>query len=167
MSEVFDFAMQMELDGKAYYEKEAAQTESPALKKILTGLAEDEERHFNIFKKLKEQHASDLGELGEMSTGILSTVKNVFNELADKKEPVEFKQSVNDVWKQAQDVEKKSEDFYRQKAEEVTNDIEKDMLIKIANEERRHWGIIEMVIQYINQPKTWLEDAEWNNPTDF
>ena len=50
---VFDFALKMEVDGKAYYEKLAKKTDQPGLKTIFTRLAEDEQKHYDIFQELK------------------------------------------------------------------------------------------------------------------
>lgn len=167
MDEIFDFAMQMEQDGKDYYEKEAAKTNIPALKKILLGLAEDEIRHYNIFKKLKEQHAADLGALSEKSSEIMKTTRNVFEEMAKSGAEIDVGSEAIEIWNHAQEVEKKSEDFYRMKAEEMSDPKAKEMLIKIAAEEAKHWAVIESVRQFLEKPKTWLEDAEWGNLEDY
>jgi len=163
MSDVFDFAMKMERDGKAYYEKLASQTTIPALKKILEGLAADEQRHYNIFSKLKEEHASDLGALSKKGTMIIGTTKNVFERLARKPAAIDSTKEAIEVWKHAQEIEKKSEDFYRQKAGEVKYPQGREILNKIAEEEHQHWVVLESVMQFLKRPKTWLEDAEWSN----
>ena len=49
--EILDYAMKMELDGKAFYEKSAAQTSVPELKNILLQLAEEELKHFHFFRQ--------------------------------------------------------------------------------------------------------------------
>jgi rubrerythrin len=167
MEEIFDFAMQMEQDGKAYYEKEAAKTNIPALKKILMGLAEDEIRHYNIFKRLKEKHSADLGQLSEKTTAIMKTTRNIFEEMAKKDSNVDTRAEAIEVWTHAQEIEKKSEDFYRAKAKEVADPQAKEILIKIAAEEAMHWAVIESVRQFLERPKTWLEDAEWSNLEDY
>ena len=41
---IFEFAMKMELDGKAYYEKLVAETAVVGLKTIFTNLAADEQK---------------------------------------------------------------------------------------------------------------------------
>lgn len=166
MSNVFEFAMQMELDGKAYYEKMATETEVPALKKILSELAVDEDRHYNIFKRLMEKQGDDLGELSEKTTLIAATTKNVFQELKEAGTEIASQSDVIAVWKQAQDVEKKSEDFYREKANEVDDPKGKEMLTRIADEEAKHWAVIEAVMQFLNKPNSFLADAEWGNLND-
>ena len=167
MSDIFEFAMQMELDGKAYYEKMASETKVPALQKILKGLADDEQRHYNIFKLLKEHHGDQLGELSEKNTLIMSTTKNVFQEMKDSGHSLVDQEEVIAVWKQAQDVEKKSEDFYREKAKEVDDPKGSEMLNRIADEEAKHWAVIESVMQFLNKPNTYLEDAEFSNLDEF
>ena len=77
---VYDFAMKMELDGKAYYEKLAAATKVTGLRNIFLGLAEDEQKHYEIFQALKNQQTPALGE----STA-LENARNVFERLIAEK----------------------------------------------------------------------------------
>ena len=158
---VFEFAMQMEQDGKAFYEKMAESAENAAVKNILLELAADEEKHYRIFRKFRDGDVSALKELQETGTVVLEKAKNVFSGLAA--EGNDFSSDVKSAWKQAQDVEKKSEDFYREKAAEADSDEAKTALNLIANEEAKHWNLIEHVLQYLDHPKNYIEDAEWNN----
>ena len=167
MEEIFDYAMKMEQDGREYYEKMASETDVPALKKILEGLAEDEIKHYNIFKSLKERNVDRLGELSGQDTQMVTTTKNVFEQMKNEKGEYSFDGNVMEVWRHAQDVEKKSEDFYRDKAKEVNDDQARGLLNKIADEEHKHWAIIENVMHFLNKPKTYLEDAEFSNLEDF
>jgi rubrerythrin len=167
MQDVFDFAMQMEEDGRDYYEEMAAKTKIPALKKILTGLADDEKRHYQIFKNLKEEHSDKVSELSEKSTTIMSDAKNVFEGLSGQVVEVDSASDAIELWKHAQDIEKKSEDFYREKAGVVPDKTAKDLLNKIADEEHKHWALIESVMQFLHRPDRWLEDAEWNHLEEY
>ncbi len=162
---IFDFAMQMELDGKAFYEEQAARAELPELRDILLQLAADEQRHYNIFKAMKE--GKSVAAEHQVQTEILESVKNVFENLKSQKKEFAFAEGSQKVWQEAQDVEKKSEDFYRQKADEVTEDEQKLFLNRIADEERKHWVTIENVIQFLDRPNHWLENAEWSNLENY
>ena len=62
-----------------------------------------------------------------------------------------------------QEIEKKSEDFYRLKVDEESSEEVKKTLNIIADEEHKHWILIEHVLQFLDRPKQWLADAEWNN----
>ena len=50
---LFDFAMKMEMDGKAYYEKLATDTPVAGLRTIFTMLAADEQKHYDAVQAMK------------------------------------------------------------------------------------------------------------------
>ena len=159
---VFEFAMQMEQDGKAFYEKMAENAANASVKKILLQLAQDELKHYMIFKKFSEGDFSGLEELKASGTKVMENAKNVFQQISADQD-FDFPGDVRSTWKEAQEVEKKSEDFYRLKADEEANEEIKKTLNIIADEEHKHWALIEHVLQFLDRPKQWLEDAEWNN----
>ena len=73
---VFDFAMQMELDGKSHYEKLAAATSVMGLHNIFIILASDEQKHYDTIEAMKA------GGRGAMASSIvLDEAKNVFRGL--------------------------------------------------------------------------------------
>jgi len=156
---VFSFAMQMELDGKAYYEEQAARTKVPQLKKLLLELASDEQKHYNMFKAL--QAGDKVSYDHDTATQVFESTRNVFEQLKAAGEEFDLSGDVHDVWAKAREIEKKSEDFYRQKADELDDSGQKELLNRIADEEHKHWKAIENVIGFLNQPKQWLENAEW------
>ena len=71
------------------------------------------------------------------------------------------------IWEEAREVEKKAEEFYREKGDEVGDEKQKRILNRIADEEHRHWITMENVIQFLDRPQQWLEDAEWSNLEDY
>ncbi len=161
---IFDTAMKMEEDGRAFYLEQAEKTDVPELKRILTELAGDELKHYNLFKALRDEQPVSYDETGK--TTILATVKNVFEQLkADGKDDV-AKKSVREIWEDAREVEKKAEAFYREKADEVTDENQKNILNSIAAEEHRHWVTMDNVIAFLDKPQQWLENAEWGTLKD-
>ena len=54
-----------------------------------------------------------------------------------------------------------------QMAEELTDNNQKAIFNRIADEEHKHWVTMENVIQFLDKPGNWLEDAEWNNLEDY
>ncbi len=162
---VFEFAMQMEMYGKAYYEENATRVDDPGLKRILMELAEDEQKHYNLFKALRDGANASYENAGE--TKILASVKNVFQTMKDKNQSFALADEAKSIWAEAQLVEKKSEEFYREKAKEINDDNQKNILNKIADEEHKHWVTLESVIQFLKRPEQWLEDAEWNHIEDY
>ena len=164
---VFEFAMQMEKDGEAYYRKMADLAGNAVLRKVLEQLADDEVKHYNIFKRFSDGDFAGAPELAATGTTVLQDAKNIFQELSAGGKNFNFGDDITDTWKEAQTVEKKSEDFYREKAAEETNEEIKKTLLIIADEEHKHWALIEHILQFIGRPKQWLEDAEWNHLDNY
>jgi rubrerythrin len=158
---VFEHAMKMEQDGRAFYLEHAGKTNDPALKRVLAELADDELKHYNIFKAMHDRAKAEYKE--SEKTTIVRTVKNVFEEMRSQNRDYTFAADAGRIWETAREVEKKSEAFYREKANEMTDDNQKKIWNRIADEEHRHWNTIEQVIQFLNRPKQWLADAEWNS----
>lgn len=163
--DIFDYAMKMEMDGRLFYVEHANKANSPELKRILLELADDEQKHYNIFKALRDGHATEYKEAEK--TTILTTVKNVFEALRADQREYAFPPDAKQIWEHAQEVEKKSEAFYREKAKEVAKPDQAKILNKIADEEHRHWVTMQNIIQFLDRPKTWLENAEWVNLEEY
>lgn len=165
MQNVFDYAMQLEQDGRQFYLENAEKTDSPELKKILLELADDEAKHYAIFKALRDGQPAAYDEAAK--TTIFTTMKNLFTDMKAAGEEFSFPPDAQRIWEQAREVEKKTEAFYREKANEVDDDKTKQILHKIADEEHRHWVTMENVIKFLDRPNHWLEDAEWSNLEEY
>lgn len=159
---IFDYAMQMEQDGEAYYRELASKCRLPGLKKILNMLADDEVGHYNTFKKLKE------GTDAEFSASVvLENAKNVFQEIKDTETGFDFDVSEIDLYNKAIEIEKKNEDFYREKATEVEQPGIKDILLEIAEDEKKHRFLLKNTVEFISRPKTWIENAEFHHLDEY
>ncbi len=160
---VFEFAMKMEKDGKAYYEDHAAKEKIPALKKIWQQLAKDETKHYEIFRRMKDGELKEASKMATLGTTILDTAKTVFEELASQDDDFLFSKDIFDAWEKAQDVEIETEEFYRQKQQEEKDPEVSKAMGLIADEENKHVNLIEHVLDFLHEPRTWLDDAEWSN----
>ncbi len=158
---IFEFAMQMETDGRNYYLDQAEKTDHPMLKKILLEMADDELKHYNLFEKLRDGHVAEYEETKK--TTIVASVKNIFQTMKDEGTEFSSDKNVVNIWTQACEVEKKAEKYYREKADETDDDNAKNILNRIADEEHLHWMTIDNVISYLNKPDQFLENAEWGN----
>ena len=163
--DIFEYAMKMEMDGRLFYIEHANKAPALELKGILLELADDEQKHYNIFKALKDGHFAEYKEAEK--TSILATVKNVFEALRAENSNYAFPADARLIWEEAREVEKKTEAFYREKAKEVSKPEQAVILHKIADEEHRHWVTMENVIHFLDRPKQWLENAEWTNLEEY
>jgi rubrerythrin len=152
--DIYTYAMQMEKDGEQYYREIAAQSQNAGIRNILTMLADAEVRHYELFQRMKDREAVPVPHLG-----YLSDIKNVFAELRERKRAI-TNGSQKELYQKAQKLEEKTRDFYREKANEV-NSSQREVLLKIAQEEQKHYDILENLIMMLQRPETWLENAEW------
>jgi rubrerythrin len=161
--DIFDFAMQMERDGQAFYNKYAATTTEPALREIFKTLAEEEARHLSIFKSMKDGN-SDLAarEIGGRGN-TLETVKNIFVEMSERREKKAFGADITAVWVEALRIEEKSEKFYRERASAETDERKKEWLNALADEEKSHIYMIDGVLTFLKHPTTFAESAQFRN----
>lgn len=164
---VYEHAMKMELDGREFYLAHAEKTSNPSLKKILMLMADDELKHYDLFKSMRDESFTHSPDAAKSS--ILGSVKNIFETMKATETEFDLPDVTDDiraVWEAARDIEKKAEDFYREKANTMTDEARKKAFIQIAEEEHRHWQAMEYVVQFLSRPKQWLADAEWANIDD-
>ena len=154
--DIYEYAMQMEKDGETFYRELVGKVDNKGLKKIFTMLADVEVIHYNIFLKMKKNQAIQMTD-----TPILSNVKNIFEKMKEEKDTFSVTASQVTLYKKAQEIEKKSQIFYIEKADEVNSSSQREIFLKIAEEEKKHYLILENIINFVSRPQTWLENAEW------
>ncbi len=160
--DIYEYAMKMEKDGEVLYREMAAETENTGIRNILIMLADAEVRHYDTFKKMKETEKVEVPD-----TRILNNVKNIFKKIKETGELSNLKISQLELYKKAQGIEKKSEEFYLKEAEEVKDESQKRAFRKIAKEESEHYLILENIINLVERPQQWLENPEWYHLEEY
>lgn len=161
--DVFDFAMQMEDNGFDYYTDLAKAATLPGLKTIFTGLAEDEQKHLEILRSLKE------GRRGALmpDSSALDTAKNVFLLLPRGEQGLTGIVGNLPAYQHAMKLEAESFRFYEEAADKEADPEVKALLLQIAAEEHRHFNILENVFHFVNAPNQHLEWGEFSNLGEF
>ncbi len=159
--ELFDFAIQMEKDGEAYYRQLAHRTANTGLRTILTMLADEEVKHQQLFEQLKESKGS------LQVCQVLTRTKNIFAQMKESGEVIPDESDQIELYKKAQDLEKQAQEFYLEKSNEADNDVVKEQLVLLAKEEQGHYTILENIINFLSRPQTWLEDAEFGSMDEY
>jgi rubrerythrin len=159
--DIFEYAMQMEKDGENYYRRLAQAADNKGVKTIFTMLADEEVRHYNIIKDAKSQTPQQVRE-----STILHDTKNVFTQLKQSGERWNLNAEQKELYKKARDIEEKSRKFYLEKSEQVGNE-QKQIFLKLAEEERKHYLLLENILQLVSRPESWLENAEFYHSEDY
>lgn len=155
---ILDFAMKMELDGKEYYEKLAAETTNAGLKSIFNDLASDEQKHFEIFLAIKRGTKLIMAD-----STVLEKAKNLFEELAGDTGIVADMNSSLDGYQYARKIEADSVRFYEDMAKKEQDPETLQLLLRITNEEKKHFNIMDNLYDYTLAPQNFLAWGEFSN----
>jgi rubrerythrin len=153
--DIYNYALQMEKDGEKFYRKIAAKIKNKDLQSILTMLADEEVKHYQAIESMKQ----DKYQMAE--TTILDDVKNIFIEMKEQKQEFESDKEQIKLYEKAQEIEKKSQQFYQEKAGQADRKEQKKLFERLAREEEKHYFLLENIINFVSRPKQWLENAEW------
>jgi rubrerythrin len=158
---IFKYAMQMEKDGEEYYRQLARQTANNGLQTILTMLADEEVKHYNAIEKMKTAKPK------LVETTVLSDAKNIFIQIKESNGNLDYDTGQTQLYKKAQNIEERSRDFYLEKANEVEEEYQKEVFLTLAEEEKKHYFLLENIIEFVSRPETWLENAEFYHLEEY
>lgn len=158
---IFNFAIKMERDGKVFYEKLAKSTTLPGLQTIFSRLAEDEQKHCDIFLALQGGKEN----VAMADSTALELSKNVFASL-----PKDAGTTVKgdlESYRYAMQLEADSFRLYEDAAKQEKQEKAKELLLKIAGEEHKHFQILENIYAFVNAPNQYLAWGEFSNLGEF
>ncbi len=153
---VYEYAMKVEKDGEAYYRELASKSPNNGLKRIFTMLADEEVKHYNVFKNMMKKNDIDINKLD-----IITDTKTIFETLSNEKNNINFSEEQIEFYKEAIKKEENSHQFYLDKSNEVETENEKAIFIKIAEEEIKHRKVLEEIVEFIQEPDNWVASAEF------
>ena len=155
---IVECAIKMEEESRIHYEKLAEATSDEDLKRRFKLLAASEQEHHEALIKLKEGLASEKNDFSVLSEGVC-----VFRPLIDTKNLRKELENDSDAYLHVVKEEEESIGLYEKLAEETTNAAVREVVIKLADEERKHLKIIENIYSFMEAPKTYLEWGEFGN----
>ena len=161
-TEALQFAIQMEIDGKEFYQKASKESDNKLGKELFDWLSNEEDKHRErfeeIYKAIKNKKAwpeIDIKHKGtkQMNTIFAKALK------ADKPNVKEPSGELNAIAK-AMDMENKTHDFYKSQGEKARYDAEKKFYETLAAEERGHHLALVDYREYLVDPASWFRKAE-------
>jgi len=158
---IVQFAIQMEKDGELYYRQLARQAANEGITRILTMLADEEVKHCQAIETMETEEPK----LAE--TAILADVKNIFQQMKAAGEEFDFGIEHLELYRRAQDIEQKSRDFYLEHANQMQQEGRKLLFLKLAEEEKKHYFLLDNIIEFVAQPEHWLENAEFHHLEEY
>ncbi|MHC4061782.1 MAG: ferritin-like domain-containing protein [Planctomycetota bacterium] len=160
--DIFEFAMQKEKLSEGNYRQLAAQTDNAGLKSIFNMLADEEAHHYSVVEQMKSSVPAELS-----ATDVLAEAKEVFARMPEGTRKFDFDAGQIQVYEKARDIEDQSRKFYLQKADEVEDPSQKDIFTNLAEEEQKHYFLLDNIIDFVSRPETWLENAEFYHLEEY
>jgi rubrerythrin len=159
---IFDCAVSMEDDASAYYRKLSEEVKVPEIKNLLSLLAAAEEEHRDVLLKIKENF-----NMQEREFAVLEGAACAFRPLLGKRDIIEELKDDPDAYRQLVRREEEDVRFYEELAAKAENEEARKLLLKIADEEKRHLSIVENIYAFVESPKSYLASGEFSNLGEY
>jgi rubrerythrin len=160
--DIFEFAMEKEKLSEQFYRDLAAKAHREGLSNILTMLADEEAKHYKTVRRMRTETPQQVTE-----TAILARAREVFEKMRGSTDRFDLSIDEAELYRKACDIEEQSRAFYLEKARETDNPAHRDIFQKLADEEQKHWKIVEGIRQFVSRPQSFLENAEMYNFEDY
>ena len=160
--DIYDFAMKKEKYAHDYYQQLAERSGHSGLTSIFSMLAEEEDKHYHVVEQMKSETPDTVTD-----TDVVGDAKNVFKKIREGTDKFDFDTSELDIYKKAQEIEQDSRNYYLEKAKEVQDQKQKDIFNTLANEERKHYMLLDNIIEMVSRPEQWLENPEWYHLEEY
>jgi len=155
-------AIQMEIDGKAYYLKASQQSGNELGRKLLKNLAAEEDIHrqtfkqiYNAIRKNKDWPKTDFEPDGGRS------LRTILAQAAGQGDPkARAAASELEAVKKAMEMENETYDFYRQREKVATYDAEREFYQALSAQEKEHHLVLLDYYEYLKNPSAWFVEKE-------
>jgi rubrerythrin len=162
MMNIFEFAKEKEKYAEKFYRDRAAKSPDRGLSEVFELLANEEEKHFELIEKMQADVPAELVE-----TPVLANAIAIFEKIREGEKKFTFDKSELDLYREAQKIEQNARDFYLEKADEVETPAQRQIFFELAEEEKKHYFLIDNIIEFVSRPQQWLENAEFYHLEDY
>ena len=160
--EILQEAIQMEVDGKEFYQRAGRESGNELAKKLFQALAAEENDHCKKFEEIYEVLKKGRGWPDvKPPSGTKNRLKSIFAK-ATKELGTGVKVAGDEIEaiKVGMDMENKSYAFYQARSAEATYPIEKEFYLAVAAEERGHYLALVDSYEYLSDPVGWFVRTE-------
>ena len=160
--QVFQTAIQMEIDGKEYYQQMSQRSTNQLGRELFQSLAAEEDIHRQKFEELYEVIRSKKAwPKTDFQPDRGKRLRTLFSKsVQETGSNLEATATEIDAVKVAMDMENKTFDFYDSQSQNATHDAEREFYESLAAEERGHHLILIDYYEYLKNPASWFVSKE-------
>jgi rubrerythrin len=149
---IIECALKMESDAKAHYEKLAEEAPVSELKVLFGMLAKAEQEHYETLKRMKEEVDPSKAEFRALDEAACA-----FKPLLGKRDLMAELKDDSDGYLHVVKEEEESVRFYEDLAAKAENEETRQLLMLLADQEKRHLNMVENIYAFVENPRTYLE----------
>ncbi len=152
--DIFELALEREIYMCNLYKELASKSKSIGFKNIFTMMAQEEGKHVDIFNTKRNQIPHE-----ELKDYFVEA-KNLFDDIKSKEKGLNEDQEQIWLYCKIRDLEEENMKFYKEAAQKTSNEKLKAIYLEFAEEELRHYEMMEEIVDYVGRPLTWVSCAE-------
>lgn len=162
MIKVFKESIELELNGKAFFDHVADATHNELGKKMFKKLAADEAQHLKVFSDMFTKAVGedwkrhvDTSQPRNKSAMIVALAKRVENAAKAGRS------SELEAITIGMELERKAIDFFDHAANQTTDPQAREIFNRITNEEKSHYDLLQAQYDYVSNSGFWFDIAEF------
>ena len=157
--EAIKMAIQLEKDGREFFEEAARKTENQLGKKMFQRLAKDEIDHLKTFQKIFDTvtEGGDWGELAQKTPRVGKVP--VFEKTGEEKRHVNPGEL--DALRKAMNIEKDAIEFFRKATDGTEDPMAKKIFNTIQQEEEFHYDMLQAQYDSLSHSGMWYDIGEF------
>lgn len=159
--DIYEYALAKERYAEGFYRQLSERTVNKGLKSIFSALADEEAKHYRVIEQMQRSGA------GKVEGTVFSVPHKAFGQIGKNGNFTGIDAGEVEVYRQAQSIEKESRDFYLEKAGETQMEDEKKVFLMLAEEEKKHYALLDNIIEFVLRPQRWLENAEFYHQEEY
>jgi len=160
---VLDDAIALEERAWKNYMEAGKRVSDPSGKKILELLAEEERKHTQILKGMKNGTYSEL-----KGPPLLKEVRGLVEGAVENGQSRIFADaSMHDILQQAMEIERRTERFYKEHAQAAEDAKLRELFEYLAAREAEHYLLVSSLAEYFDRPVEWVESAEFGLRAEY
>ena len=161
MATIWEKAKQFETEGRILYEQLAKEAPGKELAGAFTRLALEEERHYRLFDSLEKSMPVESAASAAVIADVPKFFESLARELRGNDTALKAVQGSGHAYRKALTMEKRSVEFYTQVLSQVEDAFQKAAVSQVISEEELHVKIFEGFLEFVREPRSWTEDAEF------
>jgi hypothetical protein len=132
------------------------------IRSILKMLIHDHEEHMNTLSRAQARNVFELND-----TGIFSGIRRQLERIRVDRDTFSCDIDQLSLYREARDLLQSKMTLYRKARDEIHDPRGLEYLEKLISEEQKQMVVLDNIIEMVERPETWLEDAEFSHLDEY